>query len=552
MTPPLSVDLGKFGETEEAAAILDGTYDPPADVDVYARARLEALRTPEIIIRKGPVSVNLSLAEHKQGCTRQKEATASEPTGLAFSHYKAGSQDGMISEIDRFLRNLPYQKGFSPEAWQYITDVEILKKAGVFDLEKMRTIQLMHAEFNMNNKKLGQDMMAFAESCNVLAPEQFGSRKNHQSIIAALNKRLTMNVLRQRRQAGALCSNDTKSCYDRIVHNIAALSMRRLGVPPEPIASMFLTLQQSSHSISTAFGISRENYGRNHNIPLQGVGQGNGAGPAIWAAISTVIITTMRTAGHGLHILSAISGILILFVCYAFVDDTDVVHASPSPDSPGEDVLADMQTVVDRWEGGLRATGGALVPSKSHWYLIDFVWTGNKWRYRTIDELPGDISVLDKDGERTILERHEPSTATDTLGLWQAMDGQNSREIKRLRQKSEEFAESMRTGFFSKADAWYALNMTILKTLEYPMVATTITEKCWEYIMSPILQAGLPRSGIARNFLRDVLFGPKSLQGFGIFHPWYHQELTHLITCIQQFSFLSISGGLLSTSLEQL
>jgi hypothetical protein len=41
----------------------------------------------------------------------------------------------------------------------------------------MRTIQLMDAEFNMNNKKLGQDMMLFAKSCKVLAPEQFGSRK---------------------------------------------------------------------------------------------------------------------------------------------------------------------------------------------------------------------------------------------------------------------------------------------------------------------------------------------------------------------------------------
>jgi hypothetical protein len=124
--------------------------------------------------------------------------------------------------------------------------------------------------------------------------------------------------------------------------------------------------------------------------------------PAIWAVISMVIIMMMHTAGHGLHILSAISGILISFVCYAFVDDTDVVHASPA--SSGEDVLADMQTVVDRWEGGLHDTGGALVPSKSHRYLIDFVWTGQKWRYRTIEELPGDISVLDKDGKHTVLE----------------------------------------------------------------------------------------------------------------------------------------------------
>jgi hypothetical protein len=137
----------------------------------------------------------------------------------------------MLAEIDRFMRNIPYREGFSPQAWQFITDVEIVKKAGVFDIKKMRTIQLMHAAFNINNKKLGRDMMSLAEKCKVIAPEQFGSRKNHQSILAALNKRLTMDVLRQRRQAGALCSNDAKSCYDRIVHCVAALSMRRMGPP---------------------------------------------------------------------------------------------------------------------------------------------------------------------------------------------------------------------------------------------------------------------------------------------------------------------------------
>jgi hypothetical protein len=142
--------------------------------------------------------------------------------------------------------------------------------------------------------------------------------------------------------------------------------MRRVGLPPEPVASMFLTLQHSSHVISTAFGISHESYGKDRDIPLQGVCQGNGPGPAIWAVISTVIINMMHTAGHGIHNISALSGLLNSFVCYAFVDDTNMVHASSSPLVSGEDVLTDMQTAVNRWEGGIRATGGAIVPGKSH------------------------------------------------------------------------------------------------------------------------------------------------------------------------------------------
>ena len=38
-----------------------------------------------------------------------------------------------------------------------------------------------------------------------------------------------------------------------------------------------------------------------------------------------------------------------------------------------------MQEALTLWEGVLSATGGALVPEKSFWYLVAFKWsaTGN-------------------------------------------------------------------------------------------------------------------------------------------------------------------------------
>jgi hypothetical protein len=56
-----------------------------------------------------------------------------------------------------------------------MTDMAILKKAGVYDAKKMRTILLMNAEFNMNNKKLGLEMMVNAELHGKIAREQYGS-----------------------------------------------------------------------------------------------------------------------------------------------------------------------------------------------------------------------------------------------------------------------------------------------------------------------------------------------------------------------------------------
>ena len=61
---------------------------------------------------------------------KQRERTAGEPSCLSFAHYKAASYDEMLKSVDTLLRMVPLLVGYSQEAWQVITDVEILKKAG--------------------------------------------------------------------------------------------------------------------------------------------------------------------------------------------------------------------------------------------------------------------------------------------------------------------------------------------------------------------------------------------------------------------------------------
>lgn len=85
---------------------------------------------------------------------KTKEHISSEPSGPHFGHFKAAVEDDYITEIDALIRTLPLKYGFTPKIWNMIVDVQILKKPGVFNIDKLRSIQLMHTEFNMNNKKM--------------------------------------------------------------------------------------------------------------------------------------------------------------------------------------------------------------------------------------------------------------------------------------------------------------------------------------------------------------------------------------------------------------
>ena len=327
--------------------------------------------------------------------------------------------------------------------------------------------------------------------------------------------------------------------------------MRRLGAHPQAVRSMLQTIQEAKHHIITAFGPSTSHFGSGRYPPLQGLGQGNGGAPAGWTAVSTPLINMMRTSGFGIKLLSAISTSILSFVCYAFVDDTDVVHCS-SLTATAQEIITEMQEVVDHWEGGLRTTGGALRVDKSFWYLIHFIWENNEWKYATKDQQPGDLDVRGVSGNREHLSRLEPSEAKETLGVFLAMDGNNKKQIKHLRDKGTEFAEQIRSSSLNPDESWHAFKTTIQKTLEYPMEAINLTESEWDYIMQPILTATLPKSGIVRTYPRTLLYASRSFSGLGILHPYIHQQLKHIHTCMEQTITASITNNLIRSNTEQL
>ena len=127
--------------------------------------------------------------------------------------------------------------------------------------------------------------------------EQYRNRKKKTAIECALNKRLIFDILRQTKRPAGICSCDLKSCYDRIVHSFVSMAMQRAGAPLSAVESMLSTIQKLKYVVRTSFGISEQTFGgedwRSLN-PLQGVGQGNGAGSAIWAVISTIFFDLLR------------------------------------------------------------------------------------------------------------------------------------------------------------------------------------------------------------------------------------------------------------------
>jgi hypothetical protein len=62
----------------------------------------------------------------------------------------------------------------SQTSCRHVSDFEILKKSSLCNAEKMRTIQLMVAGFNINNKKIGRGAMERAELLQIILRNEEG------------------------------------------------------------------------------------------------------------------------------------------------------------------------------------------------------------------------------------------------------------------------------------------------------------------------------------------------------------------------------------------
>ena len=148
----------------------------------------------------------------------------------------------------------------------------------------------------MDNKALGKRVLAHAEKAKAVFPDQYGCRKNHTAINACLNKVLLMDAMHQKRQPGAIAMNDAKRCFDRINHTFAILVLMSFGVSSILARSLFKTLQTADHHIITGYGRSDKAYSNNDKgAPHQGIGQGNGLGPTLWAQLSSSATATEST-----------------------------------------------------------------------------------------------------------------------------------------------------------------------------------------------------------------------------------------------------------------
>jgi len=125
-------------------------------------------------------------------------------------------------------------------------------------------------------------------------------------------------------------------------------------------------MQTTRYFLQTGFGESTQSYGGSMEDRMQGYGQGNAAAGPGFLAISAQIVNAYLREGHGSQTLTSYSHRILILAAILYVDDTDMIHSTPSVTATAQELITHMQKATDTW-GGLALS--PVLASVDTWIL---------------------------------------------------------------------------------------------------------------------------------------------------------------------------------------
>ena len=567
---PLKDWLGNYGETETGQAILAGELRPALDQGFPETQTVLDLLQP-FDPPAQPISSLVTSSDFKSFFAKWKENTSTSPSGKHLGHYKAllspaftdnaelTDSANRIIALHVALLNIAATHGSPLERWQQIVSVMIEKKAGNYQLHKLRTIHLFEADYNwLLGMIFGRRMVYGAETQNHLHEGQWGSRPGRSAHDALLHKILSYEVARLTRTPLATFDNDAKSCYDRIVMTFALMLCQKHGVPQSVCMMAAVSLLLAEYSIKTKYGVSTGTYSSTDEHPTHGPGQGSRMAPALWLIICCLLFEAMSKLCRGAEFCNPRQTASHQRIGDGFVDDvTNFFNfglAKMLLDDFGPVELAKgLQDEAQTWERLLYSTGGQLELSKCLYYLMIFDSKPDGTPIlRAAQDMGTDLIRMTTGTSETSteIEHRDCSKAHRTLGLHPAPTGNQLTQANELKIKSDRFAAGLAKAPLSQYEARTAYWMMWLPSMAYALPCSYMTKAQLKTVQTKMTSTSLSKRGYSSKTPHAVVFGPRRFLGIGDRHLYHEQGIGGTLQLLKHLRSDSKLGTFLQIGLD--
>ena len=543
-------DVGHLADGPVARQILEGTYEYPPDLDPATRLLFEEASATFDSLKPSEIATYVTPEDFQQFWQHARESTGSSYSGLHFGHYKAASFCPDLSLLHAAKLSICARNGVSLARWGRGLTVLLEKILGNVFVHKLRAICLLEADFNWWNKLIFAKRMMQQAIRDGSIPQECFAKKHSHCNHAVLTKQFFCDSSRCLHHPAGLGECDFGDCYDRAAHPPTSIALQSWGIPTSAIRVLLKTMQSMQYVLKTGFGESTESYGGTPESPLSGLGQGSGASPPAFMALSALIVNAYRRMGHGSHMVTSYSARLFILSAVMYVDDTDLLHWPDSPSCEPEELVQHVQRSTTDYGLLAQASGGILKPTKCSVYFLAYKFVRGRARLMSLQDLPAPsarvtegnqeypshITIPQPDGSVAPIVTHDVTTASKMLGVHFSPSGNSADHVEYIVQKGLDWLDCMRTKPLSRSDAWLSFYLQLLPGVSYGLVTVCMPPRKLDSSFQRVYAKALPFLGVNCKIKREWRTLPEMYQGLGL--PNFP-----LITLASKISFLMGSWG---------
>jgi len=418
-----------------------------------------------------------------------RESTGSSYSGLHFGHYIAASFCPDLLVLHAAKLSICARNGVPLARWGRGLTVLLEKIVGNVFVHKLRAICLLEADFNWWNKLIFAKRMMQQAGREGAIPQECFAKKHSTCNHAVLTKQFFCDSSRSLHHPAGLGECDFGDCYDRAAHPPTSIALQSWGIPKSAIRVLLTSMATMQYVLKTGFGESTDSYGGTSSSPNSGLGQGSGASPPAFLALSSLIVNAYRRMGHGARIRSSYLSWLFILAAVMYVDDTDLLHWPSSPYNYPEELVAHIQQAATDYTNLAQASGGILKDSKCSIYFLDYKFVQGRARLKSLGDLPepvwyilvGDklcpshITIPQPVGPDAPIVTHDVTTALKMLGVHFSPAGNSLTHVEHMVQKGLDWVDCLLSKPLPRRDAWLSFYMQLFPGISWGLVTVCLS-----------------------------------------------------------------------------
>jgi hypothetical protein len=303
-------DVSHLADGPVAQKNLDGTYDYPPDLDPATRLLFEEALATYAALSPAKIATNITPEDFQHFWRAAREWTSLSYNRLPFVHYIAASYCPDLSLLHAAKLSICTRNRVPLAWWGKGLTVLLENIMGNVFVHKLWAICLLEADFNWWNKLIFAKRMMQQAVRDGLLPQEVFAKKHSHCHHAVLTKQFFCNSSHTLHHPKGLGECNFGDCYDRAAHPPTSIALQSWGIPKSAIRVLLSSIQTMQYVLKTGFGKSEESYSGTESSPNSGLGQGSGASPPAFTALSSLIINSYCQMGHSTKMRSSYFGCL--------------------------------------------------------------------------------------------------------------------------------------------------------------------------------------------------------------------------------------------------